>query len=280
MIAKTDALVLRVSPFSNTSHVVTWLTAHHGKLATVIKGARRPKSRFLGQYDLFYTCELLYYERARNGLHVVRECAPLDTRAALRSDWRAAFSASYFCGVVARTTPRGARHPELYALLTQTLDMLTSEGASLPLLLWFELRVLTLLGVGPGLTRCVACHGPRVARGRLSFSCGQGGLVCADCRPAAAQTWADGNHAAARTLPLSGGAAAIMSRWQADTTGRAVRVTRCSAGQRNEIRHILGMFLPYHLDLAPSNRGVALEMLSFEQTPPPHTPLTARARPE
>ncbi len=84
MIARARAIVLRVFPYSNTSRVVSWLTADHGRVATLIKGSQRPKSLFLGQYDLFYTCELLFYRHERDGLHIARECTPLTRRDRLR----------------------------------------------------------------------------------------------------------------------------------------------------------------------------------------------------
>ena len=80
MIAKTEAIVLRIFLFSRTSHIVAWLAEDGTRLTTSIKGAVRPKSAFLGQYDLFYTCELLYYEREHAGVHVARECSPLAPR--------------------------------------------------------------------------------------------------------------------------------------------------------------------------------------------------------
>ena len=48
---KTEAICLDIRPWSRTSHVVSWLTPM-GKVSTVVKGAVRAKSQFLGQYDL------------------------------------------------------------------------------------------------------------------------------------------------------------------------------------------------------------------------------------
>ena len=76
---KSEAICLSVRPWSQTSHVVAWLTPC-GKVGTVVKGAVRPKSFFLGQYDLNYTCEILYYGRARGDLHALRDCVPLSRR--------------------------------------------------------------------------------------------------------------------------------------------------------------------------------------------------------
>ena len=76
---KTEAICLRISPWSTTSHIVTWLTPV-GVVATSVKGAVRPKSAFLGQYDLFYTCELIYYARTKGELHAIREASAFDAR--------------------------------------------------------------------------------------------------------------------------------------------------------------------------------------------------------
>lgn len=62
MIIKTTGLVLRLDPFSKTSQVITWLTPDHGRTVTLAKGAKRVKSNLVGQYDCFYTCELLFIE--------------------------------------------------------------------------------------------------------------------------------------------------------------------------------------------------------------------------
>ena len=69
VILKDTAIVLRVAPVSNTSRMVQWFTPAYGKITTLIKGAQRPKSAFLGQFDLFYSCELLFYARERNHIH-------------------------------------------------------------------------------------------------------------------------------------------------------------------------------------------------------------------
>ena len=85
---KAEAVCLRIVPWSRTSHIVQWLTPT-GKVTTVVKGAVRPKSFFLGQYDLNYTCEIVYYARGKGELHALRECTPLVFREGLRGDSRA-----------------------------------------------------------------------------------------------------------------------------------------------------------------------------------------------
>ena len=88
-ILKTTAIALRIAPYSNTSRIVVWLTEEGERLATIIKGALRPKSLFIGEYDLFNTSEVLYYQRREDGLRIVRECSLLQDRPRFRTDWRA-----------------------------------------------------------------------------------------------------------------------------------------------------------------------------------------------
>ena len=47
-------IILRTRPLTETSLIVHWLTADHGRLSTVAKGAKRPKSPFRGKLDLFF----------------------------------------------------------------------------------------------------------------------------------------------------------------------------------------------------------------------------------
>lgn len=158
---KSEAICLDIRPWSKTSHIVRWLTPK-GKVATVVKGAERPKSFFLGQYDLNYTCDILYYARARGELHALRDCAPLARRDELRDDYRRLTMAGYARSLVAEFAPTGPDAEAWYRLLAQTLDALAGKdesgsvseddpSARVVAMVAFELKVLHLLGLDPAL---------------------------------------------------------------------------------------------------------------------------------
>lgn len=150
-IEKTEAIVLRTHPFSRTSHVVAWLTRDGHRVATAVRGAMRPKSAFLGQYDLFQTCELLYYGRSRDGLHAARECTPLIRRDGLRDNWRAAFCASWFAALADSISDSGMAFPGLYRLLGESLDVLAAASGAPPVALFarFEAKSVVEAGLRP-----------------------------------------------------------------------------------------------------------------------------------
>ena len=147
---KTEAICLDIRPWSRTSHVVAWLTPA-GRVTTLVKGAVRPKSAFLGQYDLNYTCEVVYYARSIGDLHALRECAPLAMREPLRGDYRALSLAGYFRQLALDFAPTGPDCDAWYDALADALDRLCRVSASVGELLRFELVVLGMLGLRPEL---------------------------------------------------------------------------------------------------------------------------------
>lgn len=155
--AKTEAICLAIHPWSRTSHVVSWLTPS-GRVSTLVKGAVRPKSAFLGQYDLNYTCEIVYYSRARGELHALRECSPLERLDALRGDFRALALADYFRILARELAPSGPDCAEWFGMLSGALRGLARRERLRPgdltgRLLEFEMDVLRATGLTPDLTQ-------------------------------------------------------------------------------------------------------------------------------
>ena len=156
---KTEAICLDIRPWSRTSHVVSWLTPM-GKVATVVKGAVRAKSQFLGQYDLNYTCDIVYYARAKGELHALREAVPVEMREELRGDYRKLALAGYFRRLVAELAPMGSDCESWFAMLSSALGRLVGWSADrmsnepiVGLFLEFELEVLRHSGLAPDFSK-------------------------------------------------------------------------------------------------------------------------------
>ena len=154
---KTEAVCLRIYPWSRTSHIVHWLTPR-GRLATVVKGATRPKSAFLGQYDLNYTCEIVYYLGSRGDLHALRECSPEIARASLRGNLAALLLADHMRSLAWELAPSGHEAREWLELLSESLDGLDARACAgsrgdaaewLSDMLSFEMEALRLSGLSP-----------------------------------------------------------------------------------------------------------------------------------
>ena len=250
-VVRTEAVVLRVHPFSRTSHLVVWLTREGLRLATSVKGAARPDSPFLGQYDLYYACDLLYYARARDGVHVARECEPLRRRDALRTNWRAEHCASWFAALANLVSDAGAPFPGLYRLLDETLDVLAAlPGAPSPALFArYEAKLLAEAGLRPNFDL------PPGARpgASLRFHLADGRAI--PDAPA-------GSPEPVVRLPAS--AAALFDELaDSPSIGPGSTHARLTPRAVGPLLRFLGLFLRYHLPDAPlEGRALALAALA------------------
>ena len=86
MDERATGLVLRVFPLTETSLVVHWLSPEAGRIGTVAKGARRPKSPFRGKLDLFHLAEFSFRRSRRSDLHTLCEVVLRETFPQLRTD--------------------------------------------------------------------------------------------------------------------------------------------------------------------------------------------------
>ena len=228
---KTAALVLDIRPWSRTSHIVTWLTPERGPIATIVKGAVRPKSAFLGQYDLFYTCELVYYVRAKGELHAIREVAPVNAREYLRGRFRATALASYASYLVKEHCPHRSEADEWYGFLGGFLDGLEGDFDFGRKMVSLEMAFLEMAGLSPDFT------GADFSAEVVPFSIGLGRA-----------------GTGAKTLQLPSGAARLVA------AGAECADTESSAADITAAIRFLGLFMRYHIDMPPDIRRNTLQL--------------------
>jgi len=149
MIESATGIILRTRPLTETSLIVNWLTAEHGRISTVAKGARRPKSAFAGKLDLFYEADFSYTRSQRSELHALRELSLQATHAPLRQELGWLQQASYATALIEQTTERDTPLPGVHALLRGLLHHLPNQPPQPRTVYAFELKLLEELGLRP-----------------------------------------------------------------------------------------------------------------------------------
>ena len=248
-LIKTSGIVVRHSAYSESSRIIQWLTRDRGRLATIAKGAMRPRNAMLGQFDQSYTCELVYYAQERDAVYITREISAIQPRSRFRQDWRAAIAAAYVGDLAIRQAPHHEPAPELFQLLDQALNEFNTRGWHAPSLLVYELRLLEWMGVAPRLHACAVCGRPFQTGHAARFSSERGGMICDRCPETA------------RSYTVGADILAILKNWESAEGWSAARSAKCTPGQLAAIRHLIGDFLSYHLDLKPARRDATLDML-------------------
>jgi DNA repair protein RecO (recombination protein O) len=161
MIESATGIILRTRPLTETSLIVNWLTPAFGRVSTVAKGARRPKSPFGGKLDLFYEADFNFTRSRRSELHPLREVSLRATHSALRHELGYLQQASYCAALIEQTTERETPLPEIHALFTGLLAQLPSHPPQPRNVYAFELKLLNELGQFPDLEQTRLTSGTR-----------------------------------------------------------------------------------------------------------------------
>ncbi|MEC7564701.1 MAG: DNA repair protein RecO [Planctomycetota bacterium] len=179
---KTDAIVIRVVEFSESSCVVTLFTRDFGKIAAMAKGARRPKSPFESAIDLLTTSRILLLHKSSDSLDLLTEAKVQRRFRASARSLSHLYAGYYVAELLALLTDLGDPHPELFELVEDTIQRLDDLQNPAAVVVRFELNALRLLGQLPSLCDCCQCGCEVPVNRRVSFGQITGGILCPGCR--------------------------------------------------------------------------------------------------
>ncbi|MCX8089365.1 MAG: DNA repair protein RecO [Verrucomicrobiae bacterium] len=149
MLESATGLILRTWPLTETSLIVEWLTAESGRMSTSAKGARRPRSPFLGKLDVFYEADFTFSRSRRSELHTLRELRLGATHDALRRNLDRLEAAAYCAKLIEQTTETDTPVPRIYELMRDVVRHLDTHPAGPQIIFAFELKLLRELGQQP-----------------------------------------------------------------------------------------------------------------------------------
>lgn len=246
---RTDAgILLRRTPFGESSLVVQVLTRRHGRVHLLAKGAYRPTSRYFAVLDLFDTLELEWSRQRGAELGLLRRGTITRRARRVTGDlprYRAALAMTELAEIASRP---GQDERALFELLERGLVALEEPATPADRVsVVFELGFLQNLGLTPALTACAACGGPAPAgRGdRVAFSAGAGGRLCG---VHAEEARASGRRVGTLPLPVLAAADAL-SRPQPSHAPHGDLDPRLL----ERVRDFVGRFLDYHLETRPKS---------------------------
>ena len=176
---KSQAVVLRLVPYSNTSLIVTLFTDNLGKIGVLAKGARRPKSPFEAALDLLAVCRVVFIHKSRDVLDLLTEAKLVRRFRSASRDLLRLYAGFYVAEITEGLTEFADPHPDLFIALERTLEVLDTGSDSPTWLSWYALHLLHEIGTAPALRHCVRCG--RAADGTW-LGLADGGVLCRACR--------------------------------------------------------------------------------------------------
>ncbi len=151
-VADEPVWVLHRRPWQETSLHLELLTRHHGRIAALARGARRPGRPAAGRAEPFRPLLASWNLRRGGGLATLNTLEPVG--APPRLEGESLWSAFYLNEVLLRLLPRGVPQEGVHDLYAAALAELVppAAGRSIsprPTVRRFEKRLLDALGFGP-----------------------------------------------------------------------------------------------------------------------------------
>ncbi len=185
---KSEAIVLRAVPWSETSLVVTLWTKDFGKVSAIAKGARRIRSPFESALDLLAHSSVVFIVKSGDVLDLLTEAKLIRRFRSGQKHLLNLYAGFYVAELLLRFTEENLAIPELFDYAKKTLESLDTRDDVGEIVLRFELHLLRLLGHAPSVHACASCgEVPNnvvtadLSARAISFGIEAGGILCAQC---------------------------------------------------------------------------------------------------
>jgi DNA repair protein RecO (recombination protein O) len=185
MLAKDVAICIRAVDYSETSQIVTFFARATGKISTIAKGSKRPKSAFDGPIEMFSRGKIVFSSSSKEKLATLTEFEQQPTVSGLRNNLFALncclFGDELLNSMVDDYDPHHGLFDGFIRFLQDTGDA-KNKYEVLALLILFQLALLKEVGLRPVLNACANCKSDFHADwSGIYFSSSANGLICRDC---------------------------------------------------------------------------------------------------
>ena len=189
MLKKDLAICIRTVDYSETSQIVTFFTREHGKIGAIAKGSKRQKSPFGGPIENFAYGQILFTDTDRDKLATLTEFETSSYEINSINLYKNMFvlNCCFFASeLLTKLTDDYDPHEELFDSFIEFIKNAQEQDEVhiLPLLIMFQLTLLSEVGVQPVLNYCANCrtqYSEQNANNEYYFCSSSNGLICRDC---------------------------------------------------------------------------------------------------
>lgn len=261
-LVATDAVVLHVFPYLESSRIFRLATRELGVVSVLARGARKSQRRFGTALDLFAGGEAQFQTRPGRDLHTLVGYDVTRARLALGTDLARFAAAAAVAELVLHLASPDEHQPTWYDALIGALDGIAAAppDAARAAGLAGAWALVAALGVAPSVDDCVRCHEPIPPDRAVRFTHAAGGALCEVC----------GRFAGPGTRTLPAEARATLRAWLSGDSEAAGALDEATARAH---QRLLREFLREHLtDGRPLRAFEAWESERVRAEPPSDPP--------
>ncbi|KKQ96210.1 MAG: DNA repair protein RecO [Candidatus Levybacteria bacterium RIFCSPHIGHO2_02_FULL_39_36] len=138
---KDQGFVIRRINFGDSHRFITLFTKNNGKVEVVAKGVRKITSKRASSVELLNLIEFQSVHTSKN--FILTEVKLLDSFENLKQDLKNMEKVFFTCELLDAIMPFGQKHPDVFALIKNTIPRLPETPESM---IFFQIRLLTMLG--------------------------------------------------------------------------------------------------------------------------------------
>ncbi len=149
MIVHTSAIVFRTVDYQESSKIATLFTQEHGKIALIVKGAKRLKNKFAGLIDPGNILDVIYYHKSSRSVQILTEASLLEKTLNLRTDFEKMATATSALELISQLLHEGEVNQPLFNFTRNFLLWLNrTDHTPQNIFPYLQVRLTNLTGHG------------------------------------------------------------------------------------------------------------------------------------
>lgn len=181
---KSPGLILKKTPFSETSLILKVFTRESGLITLIAKGAKRTKSKYHGLLDFFTLNQFVYPEKSKSDILTLMEVSLIHDFSRLKTNPTRQALGNVFMELYTKYMHEPASSPPHYELLVEAMEQLDQAFPKnfdpIAHACDFLLGLCAVSGFSPQFLECVHCDCTELGI-RVRMDAELGGPVCSNC---------------------------------------------------------------------------------------------------
>lgn len=148
MITHTEAIIFRTVDYQESSKIVTMFSREHGKMALMVRGAKKPKSKFSGLIEVGNLLDVVYYYKGSRSVQILSEASYIEKTMKVRTDFEKMATMTSAIELISQLVHENEVNEPLFDFTKNMLLWLDDTDIHPPLLFpYLQIRLTTLVGI-------------------------------------------------------------------------------------------------------------------------------------
>lgn len=149
MITHTEAIIFRSVDYQESSKIVTMFTREHGKIALMVRSAKKPKSKFSGLIEIGNILDVVYYYKSSRSVQILSEASYSQKNKNLHSNFEKMATMTSAVELITQLLHDNEVNEPLFDFTKNMLTWLDTADIHPPIIFpYLQVRLAGLTGIG------------------------------------------------------------------------------------------------------------------------------------